>query len=222
MTMARTIKLYKLPDTPATPGIRPMEPRDVPGVARLLAGYLERYKLAPHMDEAEVAHWWVAAAGAGQLRPRAAGRCRVEGRWAGGASQLLGCRAGGARQLPPRRPPPAPACPSPNPRLLPREGVVDAYVVEGGGGQLLSLASFYSLPSTVLGHPEHTDLRAAYCFYTVPGPTPLKQLMSDALILARAKGWVGWGAADRAGWRSPGRLGRCRPPSTAMPPTTTT
>ncbi len=32
MTMARTIKLYKLPDKPKTPGIRPLEKRDVPQV----------------------------------------------------------------------------------------------------------------------------------------------------------------------------------------------
>lgn len=32
MTMARTIKLYKLPDMPRTPGIRPLEKRDVPQV----------------------------------------------------------------------------------------------------------------------------------------------------------------------------------------------
>ena len=30
MTMARTIKLYKLPDKPSTPGIRLLEKRDVP------------------------------------------------------------------------------------------------------------------------------------------------------------------------------------------------
>lgn len=34
MTMARTIKLYKQPDQPATPGLRPMEDRDVPQVLR--------------------------------------------------------------------------------------------------------------------------------------------------------------------------------------------
>lgn len=32
MTMARTIKLYKLADQPKTPGIRPLEKRDVPQV----------------------------------------------------------------------------------------------------------------------------------------------------------------------------------------------
>ena len=32
MTMARTLKLYKLPEETATPGIRAMEQRDVPQV----------------------------------------------------------------------------------------------------------------------------------------------------------------------------------------------
>ena len=32
MTMARTIKLYKLPDETSTPGLRPMRPEDVPQV----------------------------------------------------------------------------------------------------------------------------------------------------------------------------------------------
>ena len=36
MTMSRTIKLYKLPDSPVTPGFRKMELRDVPAVTRCL------------------------------------------------------------------------------------------------------------------------------------------------------------------------------------------
>jgi glycylpeptide N-tetradecanoyltransferase len=57
MTMARTIKFYKLPDQPVTPGIRPMEPSDVPQVHKLLNNYLARYKLAQVLSEDEVAHW---------------------------------------------------------------------------------------------------------------------------------------------------------------------
>ena len=59
MTMARTLKLYKLPEAPLTPGVRAMEARDVPAVTRLLARYLERYALAPVMTEDDVAHWLV-------------------------------------------------------------------------------------------------------------------------------------------------------------------
>ena len=32
MTMARTLKLYKLPDKPKTPGIRLLEKKDIPQV----------------------------------------------------------------------------------------------------------------------------------------------------------------------------------------------
>lgn len=57
MTMARTLKLYKLPEQPQTPGLRQMEDRDVPEVAALLAEYLQAYSIAPVLDEAEVRHW---------------------------------------------------------------------------------------------------------------------------------------------------------------------
>ncbi|KAL0041757.1 hypothetical protein WJX79_003570 [Trebouxia sp. C0005] len=57
MTMARTIKLYKLPDMPRTPGIRPLEKRDVPQVTRLLSTYLEKYSLIPIFTEEEVQHY---------------------------------------------------------------------------------------------------------------------------------------------------------------------
>ncbi len=57
MTLARTIKLYKLPPLPSTPGLRPMRVSDVPQVAELLNTYLAKYKLAPVMNQEEVAHW---------------------------------------------------------------------------------------------------------------------------------------------------------------------
>ena len=58
--MARTIKLYKVPESPTIPGIRPMRDADVPTVTKLLCEYLEtNYKLAPCMTEDEVRHWMV-------------------------------------------------------------------------------------------------------------------------------------------------------------------
>jgi hypothetical protein len=42
MTMARTIRLYALPDAPRTPGMRPLEGRDVPAACKLLNEYLEK------------------------------------------------------------------------------------------------------------------------------------------------------------------------------------
>lgn len=32
--------------------------------------------------------------------------------------------------------------------------------------QVTDLVSFYTLPSTILGHPDHNELRAAYMYYT--------------------------------------------------------
>ncbi|KAF2302728.1 hypothetical protein GH714_001508 [Hevea brasiliensis] len=57
MTMSRTIKLYKLPDSPATPGFRKMELHDVPAVTRLLRHYMNQFIVAPDFDENDVEHW---------------------------------------------------------------------------------------------------------------------------------------------------------------------
>ncbi|KAL0015000.1 hypothetical protein SO802_002069 [Lithocarpus litseifolius] len=57
MTISRTIKLYKLPDSPVTPGFRKMELRDVPAVTRLLRNYLSQFVVAPDFDEDDVEHW---------------------------------------------------------------------------------------------------------------------------------------------------------------------
>merc|ERR1712032_429792 len=57
MTMARTIKLYKVPDQPQIPGMRKMEKKDVPRVTELVAGYLKKFPLHPEFTPEEVAHW---------------------------------------------------------------------------------------------------------------------------------------------------------------------
>uniref|UniRef100_A0A2M4BIG0 Glycylpeptide N-tetradecanoyltransferase n=1 Tax=Anopheles marajoara TaxID=58244 RepID=A0A2M4BIG0_9DIPT len=59
MTMQRTIKLYKLPDEPKTPGFRKLRETDLPAVHRLLKQYLERFNLTPVFDEAEMRHWFL-------------------------------------------------------------------------------------------------------------------------------------------------------------------
>lgn len=61
MTMVRTIKLYKVPDLPLTPGLRAMTSKDVPAVVPLLNNYLAGFKLAQVFDEEEAAHWCVQA-----------------------------------------------------------------------------------------------------------------------------------------------------------------
>merc|ERR1712118_259212 len=57
MTMARTIKLYKVPDQPQLPGMRPMEKKDMRQVFELISGYLKKFPLHPEFEEEELAHW---------------------------------------------------------------------------------------------------------------------------------------------------------------------
>lgn len=130
MTMARMLKLYKLPDRPETTGFREMRAEDLSDCHRLLRTYLQRFALAPTFSEEELGHW-----------------------------------------------------------LLPKPGVVCTFVVEKEKGVVTDFISFYALPSTVLGHEVHKDLRAAYQFYTVPGETPLLDLMRDGLVAARDMGF---------------------------------
>jgi hypothetical protein len=42
---------------------------------------------------------------------------------------------------------------------------------------IVSVVSFYTLPSSVLGHEEHNELRAAYSFYT--GEAAARQVLAE-------------------------------------------
>ncbi|CAI4229046.1 unnamed protein product [Auanema sp. JU1783] len=125
MTLARTIKLFKLPEEPTTQGLRPMTKKDVPSAFKLLSNYLTKFDLAPKFSIEEFEYL-----------------------------------------------------------LTPRDGVCYTFVVEKNG-VVTDLISFYSLPSTVMHHPVHKTIRAAYSYYNVAGTVTFKQLMNDALILAR-------------------------------------
>eukprot|EP00954_Amorphochlora_amoebiformis_P027246 1384322-Amorphochlora_amoeboformis.AAC.1 len=59
MTMARTIKLYRVLDTPQTPGIRAYKPAsDTKQCQKLLMNYLKNFKLYQEFDAAEFKHWF--------------------------------------------------------------------------------------------------------------------------------------------------------------------
>ncbi|KAH9520312.1 Glycylpeptide N-tetradecanoyltransferase 2 [Bulinus truncatus] len=136
MTMQRTLKLYKLPDTPRTPGFRKLTPSDVPEAYQLLKKFMHRYDLAPLFTEEEFRHWFI-----------------------------------------------------------PRDGIINSYVVESKG-KLTDFVSFYSLPSTIMHHPVHKSLRAAYSFYNASFKTPWLDLMQDTLIEAKNMGFDVFNALD--------------------------
>lgn len=138
MTMNRTIKLYRLPETTATQGFRGMECHDVPVVTRLLRSYLGQFVVAPEFSEDDVEHW-----------------------------------------------------------LLPKENVVDSYVVENPETrEITDFCSFYTLSSTILGNQNYSKLKAAYSYYNVSTSTPLIQLMNDVLIVAKQKDYDVFNALD--------------------------
>ncbi|XP_022721555.1 glycylpeptide N-tetradecanoyltransferase 1-like [Durio zibethinus] len=138
MTMSRTVKLFKLPESTVTPGFRKMELHDVPAITRLLRNYLSQFVVAPDFNEHDVEHW-----------------------------------------------------------LLPTEGVVDSYIVESSETkEITDFCSFYTLPSSILGNQHYSTLKAAYSYYNVSTKTPLLQLMNDALIVAKQKGFDVFNALD--------------------------
>lgn len=84
--------------------------------------------------------------------------------------------------------------------FLPKENVVYSFVVTESTGkkeeEIVDFLSFYSLPSTVVNHPQHKTLNAAYAFYNVCRKNNWVDLMGDALILAKKKNFDVFNALD--------------------------
>ncbi|CAG0890664.1 unnamed protein product [Darwinula stevensoni] len=79
--------------------------------------------------------------------------------------------------------------------FLPRQDIVNSYVVETQG-KITDFASFYTLPSTVMHHPTHKQLKAAYSFYNASTKTPWVDLIQDALITAKNLSYDVFNALD--------------------------
>ena len=80
--------------------------------------------------------------------------------------------------------------------LVPRKGVVYTYVVEKKGGIITDFASFYSLPSSVLGNEKHSTLFAAYQFWTCANTVAMSDLTNDVFVKAREEGFDVFNALD--------------------------
>lgn len=81
--------------------------------------------------------------------------------------------------------------------LLPREDVVESYVVESlETREITDFFSFYTIHSSILGNLEYSTLKAAYSFYSVSTRTPLVELMQDALVVAKEKDFDVFNALD--------------------------
>ena len=69
--------------------------------------------------------------------------------------------------------------------MMPRDGVINTFVLCDEKGQVTDMCGFYTLPSTIIGNPEYNTLKAAYSYYNVATTVKLDELMYDALILAK-------------------------------------
>ncbi|CAI2368672.1 unnamed protein product [Moneuplotes crassus] len=70
--------------------------------------------------------------------------------------------------------------------MLPRDNVVYSYVVEDPDTKRITdFISYYSLPSTCLKSEKHKAVYAAFSYYMVPKKHTIKELMRQALILAK-------------------------------------
>ena len=80
--------------------------------------------------------------------------------------------------------------------LAPHKDVVWAWVIdnpdENATLPITDYVSFYSLPSSVIGHPVHSDIRAAYLYYhasTSSDPEHTQELIRNTLIHAKRLGF---------------------------------
>lgn len=80
--------------------------------------------------------------------------------------------------------------------FTPKNNVMESYVVADEKGVITDMVSFYNLPSTVMHHPQHKQIKAAYSFYNVSTKTPWKELMNDALIVAKKSNYDVFNALD--------------------------
>merc|ERR1719167_1015118 len=91
--------------------------------------------------------------------------------------------------------------------FLPQENIIDAYVVEDPStpGKITDFVSFYTLPSTVMNHPTHSSIKAAYSFYNVATVTPCLDLMENSEFLEKLKFGIGDGNLQYYlyNWRCP-------------------
>ncbi|KAI9453987.1 N-myristoyl transferase [Lactarius psammicola] len=140
MTIARMIRQSKVPSTPllSRSGLREMEVRDVSAVAELYRRYMERFDMAPLLEEEDIRHQFLSGRGTGE-REASTGRRPAQ--------------------------------------------VVWTYVVEKRTS-ITDFFSFYTLPSTIVAHPRHSLLQAAYLYYYA-SDTAFEEKADDLGLLKR-------------------------------------
>ena len=66
---------------------------------------------------------------------------------------------------------------------------MECFVVVDKENKITDMFSFYNLPSTISGHTQFKELKAAYAYYMVPGKLSMKELVKTCLITAKQKNY---------------------------------
>ncbi|KAA3681170.1 glycylpeptide N-tetradecanoyltransferase [Paragonimus westermani] len=69
--------------------------------------------------------------------------------------------------------------------FVPRDDIVNSFVVENENKVITDFCSYYVLPSSVMKCKQYSTLRAAYSFYNAATETPWPALVQDMLITAK-------------------------------------
>jgi glycylpeptide N-tetradecanoyltransferase len=79
--------------------------------------------------------------------------------------------------------------------FMPKDNVIYSYVVETDE-KVTDFFSFYSLPSSILKHPVHKTLRAAYSYYIAVTKNSIKDIFECAIIIAKNEGFDVFNSLD--------------------------
>ena len=173
MTLARMIRTYKLPSSPHLSNLREIEEKDVSAVSALYMRYMQRFSMAPAMNEEEIRHQFISGKGTGEKRKEDQRRDnQVTWTYVVEVNSLI---------------------------LLEYQYSVLTVLnpQDPKTHEITDYFSFYSLPSTIINQPKYGTLEAAYLFYYATNVAfeerakeegrlkrRLQDLIGDALILA--------------------------------------
>lgn len=198
MTKIRYERLHRLPEKPTIPGWRKMTKADIPAVTKLVNAYVSRFDLHLRFCDAEIRHWLlprdgvvsayvVVRADEGSSGESAESESESTSESASASASASASSAAGEGD----------ATAASTTTEGAEAGVEEKPVTwdpamtatNAKGAEILAVASFYHLPSSVLRNAKHSDLRAAYSYYNVPGGgIDMTELMRNLLIAARDEG----------------------------------
>ena len=174
MTLARMIRIHKLPDVPyfSQQGLREMEEKDLPEVTALFSRYMQRFDMAPEMTLEDAGHHFLSGRGEEEIVERdiTGRKGQVVWSYVVEVGHLESCN---------------------------QYSILEFFVQNPETHKITDFFTFYCLPSTIINNTKHGVLEAAYLYYYATDTAfeegaeessrlkkRLEYLIGDALIVA--------------------------------------